>query len=259
MTKIEWTEKTWNPVTGCTKISEGCKNCYAERMTKRLQSIGLNKYRDGFGRVVFHARELKKPIGWKKPTMIFVCSMSDLFHKDVPLGLIAAVFANMELADWHVYQVLTKRPKKMKRYFDKKQYVSPYAKQKQIIGPDDFVRQNVWLGVSVESEKYLDRIKILKEIDTHVRFISFEPLLGPIPEMDLTGIHWVIVGGESGPGARPMKKEWVVDIRDQCIDQGIPFFFKQWGGFNKKKNGCILNGRTWEQYPKNNMEIIHVI
>lgn len=229
---IEWTESTWNPITGCTKISLGCANCYAERMARRLKGMGHEKYANGFG-VTLHRDALEAPLSWKKPQLIFVNSMSDLFHKSVPVSFIQRVFEVMRQASWHRFQVLTKRSRRLLHL------------NRHINWPD-----NVWMGVSVESEAYCFRIDHLRHIDAGIRFLSLEPLLGPIPQLDLAGIHWVIVGGESGPGARPMKEEWVTEIRDQCKKRQIPFFFKQWGGVNKKQEGRLLEGRTWDQIPE---------
>ncbi len=229
--KIEWTESTWNPVTGCTKISIGCQNCYAERMALRLKAAGSPNYANGF-RVTAHPYALKIPLRWKQPRIIFVNSMSDLFHKDIPFSFVAKIFEVMCQASHHRFQVLTKRSKRLIQL----SYKLPWP-------------QNVWMGVTVETTDYLCRIDHLRKIPAVVKFISFEPLLGPIPNIDLTDIDWVIVGGESGPGARPMKPEWAKDIRDQCFAAGVPFFFKQWGGINKKKNGRMLDGRTWNDLP----------
>jgi len=228
---IEWTETTWNPVTGCTKISPGCKYCYAERMALRLQAMGQPNYRNGFT-VTLHERMLPLPLIWRKPRMIFVNSMSDLFHKDVPTSFIEKTFAVMRKASWHSFQVLTKRSDRLR----------------EIEATIDIPR-NVWLGVSVECEDYLYRIDNLRAVNASVKFLSFEPLIGPLPDLDLNGIEWVIVGGESGPGARPMHEEWVTDIRDVCLASRVPFFFKQWGGVVKKRMGRVLEGRTWDQMP----------
>ena len=228
---IEWTESTWNPVTGCTKISPGCLHCYAERMARRLQGMGQPNYRAGF-KVAMHEHALEVPLKWKKPQMVFVNSMSDLFHDDVPLEFIQRAFKVMRQASWHTFQVLTKRAGRLEEISDSLDWPA-----------------NVWMGVSVESSKYLYRINQLREASSVVKFISLEPLLEPIGDIDLGGIDWVIVGGESGPRARPMKEEWVLQIRDQCQATGIPFFFKQWGGKNKKKTGRKLRGRLWSQVP----------
>src|SRR4051794_36320474 len=209
---IEWTETTWNPLTGCTKISPGCKHCYAERMSLRLQAMGQANYANGF-KLTLHEHMLEVPLKWKKPRVVFVNSMSDLFHKDAPKDFILRVFDVMRRASWHVFQVLTKRSDRLLELSTK------------IDWPD-----NVWMGVSVESAKYSFRIENLRQTMAKLRFLSLEPLLGPLKNLDLDGIHWVIAGGESGPGARPMQEEWVMDIRDQCLDADVPFFFKQWGG-----------------------------
>jgi len=228
---IEWTETTWNPVTGCTRISPGCKNCYAERMAYRLRAMGQPNYANGF-RVTLHEHMLPLPLTWKKSRMIFVNSMSDLFHKEVPIEFIEKTFAVMEKASWHTFQVLTKRSDRL-REID------------STIGIPD----NVWLGVSVECARYLPRIDDLRATHAPVKFLSLEPLIGPLHLLSLEGIHWVIVGGESGPGARPMKEAWVRDIRDTCLASEVPFFFKQWGGIRKKSAGRVLEGRTWNQMP----------
>jgi len=232
ISKIEWTSSTWNPVTGCSKISAGCKNCYAERMAHRLKLMGQPNYRNGF-RVTLHPRMLNLPLKWKKPQTIFVNSMSDLFHKDVPLEFIHKVFDVMKQADNHRFQVLTKRSGRLR----------------QLAGNLDWPG-NVWMGVSVENADCLYRIDDLRNTPAQVKFLSIEPLLGPLVEINLEGIDWVIVGGESGPHARPMLKSWVTDILDQCNRAKVPFFFKQWGGTNKKKAGRLLNGRTWDQMPR---------
>jgi len=229
---IEWTEATWNPVTGCTKVSPGCKHCYAERMAMRLQAMGQRNYAGGF-RLTLQPHMLELPLRWKKPQTIFVNSMSDLFHDDVPVEYIREVFEIMERAHWHRFQVLTKR-----------------AERLAAIANELFWPLNVWMGVSVESAKYRGRIDCLRRTEAHVRFLSLEPLLGPLPHLDLTGIDWVIVGGESGPGARPMDPIWVTHIRDQCRRDRVPFFFKQWGGRNKKRTGRVLEGRVWSQMPR---------
>jgi len=230
-TTIEWTEATWNPVTGCSRISPGCANCYAARMAKRLQAMGQPNYANGF-QVVVHDDALRLPQSWRKPQTIFVNSMSDLFHEEVPMEFIGSVFEVMVKADRHRYQVLTKRSQ---RLVD----LAP-----QLPWPD-----NVWMGVSVESASYAFRLDHLRQTPAAVKFVSIEPLLGPIQGIDLGGIGWVIVGGESGPGARPMDPGWVQEIRDQCLDAHVPFFFKQWGGRQKKRAGRLLDGRTWDQMP----------
>ena len=228
---IEWTESTWNPVTGCTKISTGCKYCYAERMAKRLQAMGQPNYARGF-HVSLHNHALSVPMMWKKPQMVFVNSMSDLFHDKVPLEFIQKVFDVMRLAKKHTFQVLTKRATRLEQ-----------------LGRNLHWPSNVWMGVSVETKDYLHRIDHLRRTSARVKFVSFEPLLEDLGRIEFDKIDWVIVGGESGPGARPIEKQWVTGIRDQCVDADVPFFFKQWGGFNKKKAGRLLDGRTWEEMP----------
>jgi len=228
---IEWTEATWNPLTGCTKISPGCKYCYAERFAKRLQQMGNPHYQNGFT-LTMHPGSLELPLSWKKSRTIFVNSMSDLFHDDVPFEFIRDVFDVMHRASWHRYQILTKRAERLS------------ALCKGL----DWPRQ-IWMGVSVENERYVNRIENLRQTPAFIKFLSIEPLLGPLPSLDLRGIDWVIVGGESGPGARPMKKEWVLEIRDTCKKSGVPFFFKQWGGTNKGKTGRTLDGKIWNDMP----------
>ncbi len=228
---IEWTESTWNPVTGCTKISAGCKNCYAERMAKRLKAMGQPNYVNGF-QVAMHERAVHLPLTWKRPQAIFVNSMSDLFHKDVSRDFILRLFGVMNEAHWHRFQVLTKRAGRLGQMNGSLQWA-----------------ENIWMGVSVENRACIDRIDYLRRTDAAVKFLSIEPLIGPVGEIDLTGIDWVIVGGESGPGSRPMDASWVRDIRDQCLATSMPFFFKQWGGTNKKKAGRILDGLTWDEMP----------
>jgi protein gp37 len=230
--KIEWTESTWNPVTGCTKISPGCKNCYAERFSNRLRVIGHPHYRNGF-RLTAHEKALEIPLTWKRPQRIFVNSMSDLFHKEVPLDFMLRAFDVMAQCPQHCFQILTKRSRRL------------LEENKRIDWPD-----NVWMGVSVESEDYAYRIDHLRQTGAKVKFASFEPLLEAIPEPELDGIDWVIVGGESGPKSRPLEPDWVRQIRDRAISAGIPFFFKQWGGFHKKKNGRQLDGRCWDEMPR---------
>ena len=232
---IEWTESTWNPVTGCTKISPGCKHCYAERMAKRLKAMGQPNYANGFD-LTLHDHALELPLRWKAPQVIFVNSMSDLFHKNVPLEFILKVFDVMNRADWHTYQVLTKRSGRLRE-----------------VAPRISWSPHIWMGVSVETEKYQTRIDDLREADACVKFLSLEPLLGPLPNLDLDRMDWVIVGGESGPGARPMDPKWVRNIRDQCRKAKVPFFFKQWGGVQKKKHGRELDGRTWGEMPKGHL------
>jgi protein gp37 len=232
-TGIEWTESTWNPTTGCTKISPGCQNCYAERLAKRLQAMGQINYINGFNLTV-HKKSIEIPLKWKKPQLIFVNSMSDLFHKDVPFGFIKDVFDIMHNCKHHIFQILTKRSKRLLDLSTKLNWP-----------------QNVWMGVSVENNNYINRIEHLRQIDAQIKFISFEPLLSQIDValLDLSKINWVIVGGESGPKARSIEEVWITDIRDKCIQDNVPFFFKQWGGFFKKKHGRVLQGETWEQMP----------
>lgn len=229
---IEWTESTWNPVTGCTKVSPGCKHCYAERMAERLQAMGQPNYRDGFA-VTLQLHMLDLPLGWRRPRLVFVNSMSDLFHERVPLAYVQQVFAVMAAASQHRFQILTKRADRLVE-----------------LAPALPWPPNVWMGVSVETQAYAERIDRLRCVPAAVKFLSLEPLLGPLSALDLREIGWVIVGGESGPGARPLEQEWVVEIRDQCQAAGVPFFFKQWGGRNKKKTGRVLEGRTWDEMPR---------
>ncbi len=231
-TAIEWTEATWNPVTGCTRISTGCKNCYAERLARRLQAMGCYNYRNGF-EVTLQPRMLRRPFAWKRPRRVFVNSMSDLFHDDVPASHIRRVFQIMNTANWHEYQVLTKRSKRLS------QVASTLAWS-----------TNIWMGVSVESKAYTFRIDHLRNTPAAIKFVSFEPLLGSITEVDLAGIDWVIVGGESGPRARSMQETWVLEILDHCRRFGVPFFFKQWGGIRRTVAGRLLKGRTWDEYPQ---------
>ena len=228
---IEWTESTWNPVTGCSKISPGCKHCYAERMAFRLKAMGQANYTNGF-RLTLQPHMLERPLRWKEPQMIFVNSMSDLFHDQVPLEYVQSVFDVMRRAHWHTFQVLTKRAERLEEL------------SSAIEWPN-----NVWMGVSVENEEYTFRIDHLRETGAVTKFLSLEPLLGPLQNLDLADIDWAIVGGESGPGARPMDESWVLEIRDQCQQARVPFFFKQWGGVNKKKAGRSLQGRTWDEWP----------
>ncbi|HZV01289.1 MAG TPA: phage Gp37/Gp68 family protein [Planctomycetota bacterium] len=229
---IEWTEATWNPVTGCDKISPGCKHCYAERMALRLQAMGQERYRDGF-QLRLQPDIVELPLHWKKPRLVFVNSMSDLFHHDVPRDFIARVFETMRAAHWHTFQILTKRSDRLRELATE----LPWPR-------------NVWMGVSVESQKYVSRIADLVQVPAHVRFLSVEPLLGPIPDLPLEGIHWVIVGGESGPEARPMEPDWVREIRAACQEKRVAFFFKQWGGVNKGRTGRLLDSRTWDEMPR---------
>lgn len=229
--RIEWTEVTWNPVTGCTKISQGCKLCYAERMAGRLRAMGVSKYVRGF-EVATHPNVLEQPSTWKRPRKVFVNSMSDLFHEVVPTEFIQSVFNVMNQHPRHQFQVLTKRPTRVCQLNDSVLWTS-----------------NIWLGVSIESEDWIERLYKLRETDAQIKFLSLEPLLGPLPSLDLTNIDWVIVGGESGPKARPLEADWVREIRDNCNKNRVPFFFKQWGGVFKKKTGRVLDGRTWDEIP----------
>lgn len=228
---IEWTEMTWNPTTGCDKLSAGCKFCYAEVMTKRLKGMGQEKYSEGF-KFRIHPATLLVPYTWRRPQLVFVNSMSDMFHKDVPLEYLQRVFKVMNDTPQHTYQVLTKRGDVLEEY-------APYLN----------FTPNIWIGVSVEDERVIERIDHLRKVDAHVRFLSLEPLLDALPNLNLDGIGWVIVGGESGHRARPMYEAWVEDIRLQCEKANVPFFFKQWGGKNKKAAGRILNGRTYDEMP----------
>ncbi|MBU2573611.1 MAG: phage Gp37/Gp68 family protein [Elusimicrobia bacterium] len=229
---IEWTEATWNPVTGCTKTSEGCLHCYAERLARRLRAMGQPNYKNGF-RLTTHPNSLEIPLRWKKPHLIFVNSMSDLFHKDVPVKFILDIFRVMNESPRHRFMILTKRSERLLCMSHK----LPWA-------------GNILMGVTVENEKYLYRLEHLKKTGAKTKFVCLEPLLGPLPRLNLKGIGWVIVGGESGPGARPIKPEWVTGIRDICLNSKVPFFFKQWGGTNKKKAGRTLNGQTYIQRPE---------
>jgi len=230
-TSIEWTESTWNPVTGCSKISAGCANCYAERMARRLKAAGVPNYANGF-EVALHEELLKLPLKWRKPKIIFVNSMSDLFHEKIPDDFIARIFDIMNRASWHRFQILTKRSDRLSRMSP----ALPWA-------------DNIWMGVTVEDRKCAFRIEHLRKTRASIKFISMEPLLEPMAELDLMGIDWIIVGGESGPGARPLNEDWVMDIKAKCQTSNIPFFFKQWGGVNKKKRGRLLEGRLWNQMP----------
>lgn len=229
--KIEWTEATWNPVTGCSKISAGCQHCYAERLAHRLHAMGNPQYIHAFTPTM-HEQMLGLPMRWKRPRMIFVNSMSDLFHEAVTDEFIQNVFATMATANQHRYQILTKRSERLLQ-----------------LNPQLPWRKHIGMGVTVESADYLFRLDHLRQTDAQLKFVSIEPMLSPLREIDLTGIDWVIVGGESGPGARSMQKEWVIEIRDKCIATGVPFFFKQWGGVRKSKNGRLLDGVTWDQMP----------
>lgn len=230
-TAIEWTEHTWNPVTGCDKVSPGCDNCYAERMAARLQAMGSARYANGF-QLTLHEDKVSEPLRWSKPRLVFVNSMSDLFHPDVPHSFIEDVFAVMTKASRHTFQVLTKRPQRA---------------AKLLAGRT--VAQNIWLGTSIETDAYTFRANHLRRIDVPVRFLSCEPLLGPLPSLNLDGISWVIVGGESGPCHRPVDSDWVRHIRDMSVDADIAFFFKQWGGYTPKAGGRTLDGREWTEWP----------
>lgn len=238
ISSIEWTEATWNPTTGCTKISPGCANCYAERMAKRLKAMGQPRYANAFD-LTLQEDLIERPLSWKKPRVIFVNSMSDLFHHNVPDHFIGRCFEVMNQADHHIFQVLTKRPERVSQLANTINWSN-----------------NIWMGTSVENEHYTKRVDILRDIPAQIRFLSVEPLLGPINRLDLDGIHWVIVGGESGAGARPMDGNWVREIRDTCTNRGVPFFFKQWGAYGadgvrrtKKANGRELDGQTWSEMP----------
>ena len=232
-TKIQWTEMTWNPITGCTKISDGCLNCYAARMAKRLKAMGNPRYINEF-EVTVHKDLLGVPIEIKQPKMIFVNSMSDLFHKDVPDDIIIKVFETMNKAYWHTFQVLTKRPERVLA-MDKAGLLKWSS--------------NIWMGTTVENDKYINRIDKLRKTKANIKFLSCEPLLGSLKDISLEGIDWVIVGGESGPKSREMKKEWVLELKELCEKEGVAFFFKQWGGINKKKSGRMLDGKTYDGYP----------
>jgi protein gp37 len=233
--EIEWTDATWNPVTGCTKIGPGCDNCYAERFAERWRGIDGHPYEQGFDMRLWPSR-LGQPALWKKPRMIFVNSMSDLFHKDIPREFIDQVFDAMEAADWHVYQVLTKRSSLMRNYVERR-----YKGER--------VPSHIWLGVSVEDAAHKSRIKHLQQINSEALFVSFEPLIGAIGEVDLSDIAWAIVGGESGPGARSMKSNWATELRFTCERYGVAFFFKQWGGARPKSGGRLLEGEEWNGFP----------
>jgi protein gp37 len=245
LSEIEWTEATWNPIAGCLMISPGCTNCYAMRMAARLEAMGLEKYRGTTrrsgrravwtGRVNVEPGAIETPLRWRTPRRIFVNSMSDLFQDGVAEEVIASVWDVMTRASWHSFQILTKRPERMRSILSSGRFA---------------VLPNVWLGTSVEDAACLERIDVLRQTPAGIRFISFEPLIGPIIGPDLTGIHWAIVGGESGPGARPMEPWWVEELRDACVEQRVAFFFKQWGGTRKKRTGRVLDGRTWDQYPE---------
>jgi protein gp37 len=235
-TTIEWTNATWNPVTGCTKISAGCDNCYAERFSERFRGVKGHPFETGFD-LTLRPDRIRQPLLWKKPQMIFVNSMSDLFHKEIPESYIAKVFDTMEEANWHVFQVLTKRSSLMRKFINKRYKDKP-------------VPEHIWLGVSVEDSTKHSRIRHLQQTNASVRFLSVEPLIGAPGILDLAGINWIILGGESGPRARPMEISWVRSVRDQCIDQKVSLFFKQWGGFRPKSGGREIDGREWNEFPK---------
>jgi len=235
-TKIEWTESTWNPITGCTKITTGCKFCYAEVMARRLQAMGQDKYSNGF-ELTLHPDTLKEPYTWKKPKMIFVNSMSDLFHKDIPVDYIQRIFRVMKDNPQHVFQILTKRADVL-HYYDSEGWLD--------------WSHNIWMGVTVEDDSVTRRIDLLRETGARVKFLSCEPLLSDLPNLNLQKIDWVIVGGESGRTPRPIKEEWVMNIQEQCNTQSVAFYFKQWGGTNKKKNGRLLKGETYSEMPQIN-------
>ena len=231
-TKIEWTESTWNPTTGCTKISSGCKNCYAERMSKRLYSMGMEKYINGF-ELTLHPEVLNKPYSWHLPRTVFVNSMSDLFHEEIPFDFVLKVFKVMNDNPQHTFQILTKRANVVHEY---NQYLN--------------WSENIWMGTTVEDQENVKRIDYLSGTGAYIKFLSLEPLIGELSDLNLENINWVIVGGESGPRARPMKEEWVISIKDKCLRQNVPFFFKQWGGVNKKKSGRLLQGKIWDEMPE---------
>lgn len=231
-TKIEWTESTWNPITGCTKLSDGCKNCYAFKMALRLKAMGNKKYKNGFDLTV-HENVFDEPLNKKKPALLFVNSMSDLFHENLDFQVIKRIFDVMNKASWHTFQILTKRADILLQY-------SKYLNW----------TNNIWMGVTVESQNYIDRIDYLRKTNAAIKFISFEPLLSNIENINLHNINWAIVGGESGTGARPLKEEWVLNLKSQCELQGILFYFKQWGGLNKKKSGRLLLNKTWDDMPE---------
>lgn len=230
-TKIEWTEATWNPVTGCTPISAGCQHCYAARFAKRLQAMGNPRYKNAFN-VTIHEDLLTAPLHWKKPQMVFVNSMSDLFHDEVPADIIKAIFQTMNQAPIHTFQVLTKRAERLAK-----------------LAPELNWTKNIWMGVTAENQDNLYRIDLLKSTSAQIKFVSAEPLLSPLETIDLTEIDWIIVGGESGPGCRPMKEEWVLDLKEKATQTNTAFFFKQWGGTNKKKSGALLQGKEYKEYP----------
>jgi protein gp37 len=232
LTKISWTRASWNPVTGCDRVSAGCAHCYAERMAHRLQKMGQVKYKNGF-KVTLHDDALTLPLTWKKPRLIFVNSMSDLFHKDVPLEFIKKIFDVMSQAEWHIFQLLTKRSERLASLAPK----LPWP-------------ENIWAGVTVESAQYYKRLDDLRQVPSEVRFVSMEPMLGPMSDFPIDDIDWIVLGGESGPGARPMEKQWVNEVHNRCKQNNIPFFFKQWGGSNRKETGCLLDGKCYHEMPQ---------
>jgi protein gp37 len=237
---IEWTDTTWNPVTGCTKISAGCDNCYAARFSERFRGVPGHPFENGFD-ITIRPERLLQPFDWKKPRMIFVNSMSDLFHKDIPGEHVIRTFDTMERTDWHIYQVLTKRSSLLLKFLNER-----YSARR--------APAHIWFGVSVENARATSRIAHLREANAAIRFLSVEPLLGPISKLDLDSIDWVIVGGESGPRARPIHSHWVIDIRNQCVAAKVPFFFKQWGGRSPKSGGRLLDGKEWNQFPASYMD-----
>jgi protein gp37 len=235
---IEWTEATWNPVTGCDRISPGCAHCYARTFAERWRGVPGHAYEQGFDMRLWPER-IDQPLKWKRPRQIFVNSMSDLFHPEVPDEFIAEVFATMVEADWHVFQILTKRPERLLELAEE----LPWP-------------PHVWMGVSIENRRFVHRADLLREVPAAIRFVSAEPLLGPLEGLDLTDIHWLIAGGESGAGHRPIREEWVTDLRDHCLDEDVAFFFKQWGGFRPKSNGRLLEGREWNAMPSASEEAV---
>jgi protein gp37 len=245
LTAIEWTDATWNPVTGCTKITAGCDHCYAERFSERFRGTPGHPFKNGFD-LTLRPERLEQPLAWRKPRMIFVNSMSDLFHKKIPAEFLSRVFDTMEQANWHIYQVLTKRSSLLQRFT-----LERYSNRK--------APPHIWFGVSVEDEQATARIGHLRKANASIRFLSIEPLIAPMGKLNLDGIHWVIVGGESGPHARPMKQEWAVDIRDQCVAARIAFFFKQWGGRSPKSSGRLLEGEEWNQFPTKTSDVAQQI
>lgn len=240
--RIEWTEATWNPTTGCTKISSGCKNCYAATLSKRLKAMGVKKYKNQF-EFAEHEDDLELPLEWKKPKKIFVNSMSDLFHEKSTMEFVARCFNTMIKASWHTYQVLTKRPSKMS---DFSKLFNDYFGYK--------IPNHIWMGTSVENDDNVWRIDELRKVDCNVRFISFEPLIGSVGSIDLSGIHWAIIGGESGYGYRPVKEEWIMEIINQCKKQNVAVFFKQWGGARPKSGGRLINDKIYDEYPNTDQD-----